>query len=1184
MYGAWIAAGLALAANLQVGSTENATRRIDSSRTPAGPGGETPSGDCNFPLQFDGQTYNDCVVFDDEEWCRNEAGFWGICAPVEYELPPEDEQPQGPISINEVLPASGEDAFIEIMNIGENEVDLSGWRITNQNTGPGEGLVIGSPAGGPACLDSSYTSLAPGARMVMRKGEDCSFNFYLNRNGAVHIFRANGNEVDMHEWTEDDVEDGLALARLPDGLGYFYARAPTPGAANDLSTAIGTDPDLDLSDCCGKFLDSPNECDCAAYGVRINEFMASNSESLRDEDGDFSDWIEIFSPVNVDISGWALTDRVDDPFMWVFPEGSTIRRNGYLVLFASNKDRTTVGRPMHTNFALRKAGEYFALIRPDGTVATEFSPMFPMQYRDVSFGLPEDSENMGYLRAITPGGVNSEERRDFGPSIWDMTRNPQQPFEEASITVEATIRPLDGTQISDVFLHYRLDFGPEKRVRMTDASEEPTVSASSEEDSDRMNDLGPSDRLYTGTIREPTQRNQMIRWYVTAVDGRNGTSRYPTFEREDEEEYYGTVVQDPSLDNSIPSLDMFVEDEDAAATQEGTYGSVLYDGKFYDRVFINRRGQTSLLWPKPKLKLDFNGRIFDWMDGEEKVGSINLESHYLEPGTNTYMRPNVGSAYFQDVGVPAPVIFHVSLRQNGDFHGLFSLGERINEPFFDRVGLSYKDGNMYKAEHTSFANLRPLDEIPHHLRYAFKKENNREEDDWTDLYELTDGLSGDETPEFLYDRLNIPAILNEMAAQTLILNHDRCSKNYFLYHDFETQEWQRIPWDFEQLLGVGVHLGGDESDASVTYGYCLLSCEAFNSPFFCDRNHPQDPPESVQLLNDPSIGGAGGGVAPSPPDGAGSSPSTQEPPPADVDGESSEEEEEEEAETVSEQEEEEEAETGNAEEDEEVDPEDCPSGILRFFQPGCARRRMSRRLLQDQSSEEDFDYNPEDHWNHLTDAIFSVPQLRRMYLRRLRTLMDDYLAQPSWIEQKIRSIRDDIYQIADLDSAIWNPLHPSHTIRTGMQQMLGPGGILPSRREQLYDTYGRQTNWTVIPQEQPEEVDLCIARVVTDGPEPQRFVEIKNQESIAVDISGFELDGDVEFTFRPGTVVGPQASIFVSPDVLAFRNRRQSPKGNERRFVVGPFEGSLSEEFNLELHDKADNTVASTADGLCADN
>src|SRR5262249_7748846 len=38
---------------------------------------------------------------------------------------------------------------------------------------------------------------------------------------------------------------------------------------------------------------------------------------------------------------------------------------------------------------LSKNGEYLALVRPDGSVATEFAP-FPAQYPDVSYGLAQD--------------------------------------------------------------------------------------------------------------------------------------------------------------------------------------------------------------------------------------------------------------------------------------------------------------------------------------------------------------------------------------------------------------------------------------------------------------------------------------------------------------------------------------------------------------------------------------------------------------------------------------------------------------------------------------------------------------------------------------------------------------------------------------------------------------------------
>ena len=42
----------------------------------------------------------------------------------------------------------------------------------------------------------------------------------------------------------------------------------------------------------------------------ISEFMASNSLTLQDDEGNFSDWIEIHNPSSsaADLTGWFLTD------------------------------------------------------------------------------------------------------------------------------------------------------------------------------------------------------------------------------------------------------------------------------------------------------------------------------------------------------------------------------------------------------------------------------------------------------------------------------------------------------------------------------------------------------------------------------------------------------------------------------------------------------------------------------------------------------------------------------------------------------------------------------------------------------------------------------------------------------------------------------------------------------------
>src|SRR5262245_17196693 len=117
----------------------------------------------------------------------------------------------------------------------------------------------------------------------------------------------------------------------------------------------------------------------AASPVVMSEFMARNSHSLADEDGTYADWIELHNttaePVNLD--GWSLTGTSDKLAKWRFPS-TNILANGYLVVFASGKNRAIPGAPLHTSFQLDGDGEYLALVMPDSvTIATEFSPTFP---------------------------------------------------------------------------------------------------------------------------------------------------------------------------------------------------------------------------------------------------------------------------------------------------------------------------------------------------------------------------------------------------------------------------------------------------------------------------------------------------------------------------------------------------------------------------------------------------------------------------------------------------------------------------------------------------------------------------------------------------------------------------------------------------------------------------------------
>jgi hypothetical protein len=126
----------------------------------------------------------------------------------------------------------------------------------------------------------------------------------------------------------------------------------------------------------------------AMAGLVINEFLASNTTGLQDEDGARSDWIELkntaAAPMNV--AGWHLTDDENDLDKWTLP-AIDIPAGGYLLVFASDKDRTIVGQNLHTNFSLNDAGEYLALVQPGGVTIEDAYAPFPAQAANVSYGL-----------------------------------------------------------------------------------------------------------------------------------------------------------------------------------------------------------------------------------------------------------------------------------------------------------------------------------------------------------------------------------------------------------------------------------------------------------------------------------------------------------------------------------------------------------------------------------------------------------------------------------------------------------------------------------------------------------------------------------------------------------------------------------------------------------------------------
>ncbi len=141
-------------------------------------------------------------------------------------------------------------------------------------------------------------------------------------------------------------------------------------------------------------------------GIVINEFMSDNESTLKDKDGDYSDWVELYnnSDLPVNIFQYRLSDNSNIPAKWTFPE-IVIPPKGFLVVFASGKD---IHNPeeLHTNFSIAAEGEAIFLTNNNGELIDQTEAL--MLWEDETVGrYPDGSENWLKSSITTPGNSNN---------------------------------------------------------------------------------------------------------------------------------------------------------------------------------------------------------------------------------------------------------------------------------------------------------------------------------------------------------------------------------------------------------------------------------------------------------------------------------------------------------------------------------------------------------------------------------------------------------------------------------------------------------------------------------------------------------------------------------------------------------------------------------------------------------
>ena len=141
-----------------------------------------------------------------------------------------------------------------------------------------------------------------------------------------------------------------------------------------------------------------------SQSIVINEVMSSNDTTIYDEDGDASDWIELYnsSAGQLNLKGLYLSDDSLNFKKWRFGDAA-VEPGKYLIVFASDKD--TFINYWHTNFKISASGEELILSDSSGVIIDRVN--IPISLADVSYARLSDGSPQWIFQVPSPGSENT---------------------------------------------------------------------------------------------------------------------------------------------------------------------------------------------------------------------------------------------------------------------------------------------------------------------------------------------------------------------------------------------------------------------------------------------------------------------------------------------------------------------------------------------------------------------------------------------------------------------------------------------------------------------------------------------------------------------------------------------------------------------------------------------------------
>jgi hypothetical protein len=505
--------------------------------------------------------------------------------------------------------------------------------------------------------------------------------------------------------------------------------------------------------------------------IVINEFMAGNTASIQDENGEHEDWIELYNAGsgNVDMNNYYITDNFSNPTKFQFSASITIIADGFLILFAD--DDTEQGE-LHTNFKLSLDGEEIGIFKVNGTDTILIDSLtFATQSNDISFGrYPDGNAYFQYFTDPTPGTSNiSGSLVGIAPppvfSVPGGFYSGPQSVELTTALAGATIRyTTDGsepiasssayssaiTRNATFILKAKVfaeNYAPGKTVANTYFIDEHFMAFDVSERLPVVSVSCNNEFLYgsQGIIQNPFQDwEKMVNFELFEPDGTTSINQYAGLK------VYGNATRD------LPQVSL-------ALFARSSYGKGSFDYKFFD--------------DKPFTK---------W----ESIVLRDCGSDW----SLTYFRDAWCQAMVRNrMYIDAQGSKHAILYLNGEFYGIIDLKEKVNEHYIemnrggdpDNIDMLSDDQTLIAGDARNYNELRN--------------------------YMVMNNMALPVLYEELKRRIDVPNFMNLQIAQIYIANLDMFLNSKFWRERENYGKWRWIMYDTE--------LSSNQGDYNYTSSY-----------------------------------------------------------------------------------------------------------------------------------------------------------------------------------------------------------------------------------------------------------------------------------------------------------------------------------------------------------------------------